>query len=139
MNNSKHFKPAFAGHSCTFTSDHQNRKPRQAKWGSGSVKAPAAPVALGVKLDRCSDVRSTTALPPKAEVHPRSCYVAKVPISDIAPLPSITRSGWRADQQIRQDRNCKTYAHAAVDTNGLPIWHALTAGKSGTMLLADRG
>jgi hypothetical protein len=40
--------------------------------------------------------------------------------------------------------------HAAVDTNGLPIWRALTAGeahdsrlaaklKSGTMLLADRG
>jgi hypothetical protein len=25
------------------------------------------------------DVRRTTALPPKAEVHPRSCYVAQVP------------------------------------------------------------
>jgi hypothetical protein len=32
-----------------------------------------------VRLGHCSDVRCTTALPPKAEVHPRSCYVAHVP------------------------------------------------------------
>jgi hypothetical protein len=31
----------------------------------------------------CSDVRCTTALPPKAEVHPQSCYVANVPKGDI--------------------------------------------------------
>jgi hypothetical protein len=31
------------------------------------------------QLGRCSDVRCTTALPPKADVHPRSCYVAFVP------------------------------------------------------------
>jgi hypothetical protein len=29
-----------------------------------------------------SDVRCTTALPPKADVHPRSCYVAFVPQAD---------------------------------------------------------
>src|SRR5258706_13800270 len=29
-----------------------------------------------VKLGRAGDVRCTTALPPKADVHPRSCYVA---------------------------------------------------------------
>src|SRR6266481_4237491 len=33
-----------------------------------------------VKLGRAGDVRCTTALPPKAEVDPRSCYVANVPI-----------------------------------------------------------
>src|SRR5258706_2517453 len=32
-----------------------------------------------VKPGRASDVRSTTALPPKADVHLRSCYVAFVP------------------------------------------------------------
>src|SRR6516225_1556678 len=29
-----------------------------------------------VNFGHCSDVRCTTTLPPKAEVHPRSCYVA---------------------------------------------------------------
>jgi hypothetical protein len=33
-----------------------------------------------VKLGRAGDVRCTTALRPKADVHPRSCYVAFVPI-----------------------------------------------------------
>ena len=32
-----------------------------------------------VELGHCGDVRCTTALPPKADVHPRSCYVAFVP------------------------------------------------------------
>src|SRR5258706_6429072 len=36
-----------------------------------------------VKLGRAGDVRCTTALPPKADVHPRSCYVAFVPKGDI--------------------------------------------------------
>src|SRR5262249_38153042 len=36
---------------------------------------------LWVNLGRCSDV-CMTALPPKAEVHPRSCYVARVPEAD---------------------------------------------------------
>src|SRR5262245_61641034 len=40
--------------------------------------------ALGVNFRHRSDVRRTTALAPKAEVHPRSCYVAKVPGADIA-------------------------------------------------------
>jgi hypothetical protein len=34
---------------------------------------------VSVKLGRAGDVRCMTALPPKAEVHPRSCYVAFVP------------------------------------------------------------
>jgi hypothetical protein len=33
--------------SCTFNPGHQNRKPRPAKWRSGSVKAPAAHVSSG--------------------------------------------------------------------------------------------
>jgi hypothetical protein len=33
--------------------------------------------------ERAGDVRCTTVLPPKADVHPRSCYVAFVPIADI--------------------------------------------------------
>jgi hypothetical protein len=41
-------------------------------------------VADGVKFRHCSDVRCKTAFPPKAEVHPRSRYVAKVPIGDIS-------------------------------------------------------
>jgi len=35
----------------------------------------------GVKLGHRPDVRCKTAFPPKAEVHRRSCYVARVPIS----------------------------------------------------------
>jgi hypothetical protein len=34
-----------------------------------------------VKFRHCSDVRCMTALAPKAEVHPRSCYVGEVPIA----------------------------------------------------------
>src|ERR1700730_15615702 len=34
-----------------------------------------------VKSGLGGDVRCPTALPPKADVHPRSCYVAEVPIS----------------------------------------------------------
>src|SRR6185295_3233324 len=36
-----------------------------------------------VKPGHCGDVCYTTALPPKADVRPRSCYVAEVPNSDI--------------------------------------------------------
>src|SRR5260370_35347409 len=35
---------------------------------------------LWVRLGHSGDVRCTTALPPKADVHLRSCYVAQVPI-----------------------------------------------------------
>src|SRR5258708_38395705 len=42
-----------------------------------------------VKPGRAGDVRCTTALPPKADVHPRSCYVAFVPQTDIRWV------GWR--------------------------------------------
>jgi hypothetical protein len=45
--------------------------------------------AASVKLGRRADVRCMTALPPKAEVHPRSCYVAKVPIRDICTAAKI--------------------------------------------------
>src|SRR5258708_36498497 len=38
---------------------------------------------IGVKLGRAGDVRRTTAVPPKADVHPRSCYVAEVPTTVI--------------------------------------------------------
>jgi hypothetical protein len=52
---------------------------------------------LGVQTRPSGDVRCTTALPPKAEVHPRSCYVAFVPQGDICsaarnPVYSITSS-----------------------------------------------
>jgi hypothetical protein len=49
-------------------------------------------VSIGVKLGRAGDVRCTTALPPKEDVHPRSCYVAFVPDSDIWSDYSITSS-----------------------------------------------
>jgi hypothetical protein len=43
------------------------------------------------------DVRCMTALPPKAEVHPRSCYVAFVPEAVIpAPLRRAIHSPARA-------------------------------------------
>jgi len=41
----------------------------------------AADGSDGVKLAHAGDVRCTTALRPKAEVRPRSCYVAFVPIA----------------------------------------------------------
>src|SRR5262245_47248205 len=41
---------------------------------------------LGVKLGHRRDVRCTTALPPKAEVHARSCYVANVPRAALAAI-----------------------------------------------------
>jgi hypothetical protein len=37
----------------------------------------------GLGLGHPGDVRCTTALPPRAEVHPRCCYVAEVPGTDI--------------------------------------------------------
>jgi hypothetical protein len=45
-----------------------------------------------VKLGRADDVRCTTALPPKADVHLRSCYVAFVPIADIYSITSSARA-----------------------------------------------
>jgi hypothetical protein len=43
---------------------------------------------VSVKFRNRSDVRCTTALAPKAEVHPRSCDVAEVPKGEI-PLQQI--------------------------------------------------
>jgi hypothetical protein len=48
---------------------------------------------LGSKLGHGSDVRCTTALPPKPEVHPRSCYVAQVPTPDLV----LSNSGLPVD------------------------------------------
>src|SRR6266481_1925707 len=39
-----------------------------------------------VRLGHPGDVRCTTALPPKADVHARSCYVAFVPVAAIAAI-----------------------------------------------------
>src|SRR6266436_8094037 len=51
----------------------------------------------GSKLGRAGDVRCTTVLPPKADVHPRSCYVAKVPEPDGgSPLYTRALSRWAA-------------------------------------------
>jgi hypothetical protein len=44
---------------------------------------------MWVKLGHCGDVRCTTALPPKAEVDPRSCYVANVPKGDICSAAKV--------------------------------------------------
>src|SRR6266404_8363404 len=45
-----------------------------------------------VKLGHPGDVRCMTVLPPKAEVHPRCCYVADVPQPDIPGSTSTPRS-----------------------------------------------
>ena len=48
---------------------------RETTWGI-SIRSI---VGYGSKLRLGGDVRCTTALPPKAEVHRQSCYVARVP------------------------------------------------------------
>jgi hypothetical protein len=45
----------------------------------GRTQKTAADVRVGFKFRHCSDVRCTTALAPKADVHRRSCHVAEVP------------------------------------------------------------
>src|SRR5258708_38048824 len=47
--------------------------------GTPLTNGEATYVRVGSKLGRAGDVRCTTALPPKADVHLRSCYVAFVP------------------------------------------------------------
>jgi hypothetical protein len=83
----------------------KTHKPRQASerelklsngdYGGGSVNSKQraiihvvirATVSAMGKLGHCSDLRCKTALAPKAQVHPRSCFVAQV-ISDIARSP----------------------------------------------------
>jgi hypothetical protein len=46
---------------------------------SETVLLHGSETSLSARLGRPADVRCTTALPPKADVHPRSCYVAFVP------------------------------------------------------------
>jgi hypothetical protein len=77
---------------------------------------------MSVKIGRCDDVRCTTALPPKAEVRPRSCYVANVPkpaVSRCSNMPCaegrIIRSPHRrgrAAQQFVSGRPARFNAHA---------------------------
>src|SRR5260370_1487260 len=43
---------------------------------------PGAGAVHHIKLGHAGDIRCTTVLPPKADVHPRSCYVAFVPQPD---------------------------------------------------------
>jgi hypothetical protein len=45
-------------------------------------KSRASHVGFGSKLGHPGDVRCMTDLPPKADVHPRGCYVAEVPYPD---------------------------------------------------------
>jgi hypothetical protein len=49
---------------------------------------------VGVKIGRCGDVRRMTVLPPKAEVHPRSCQVANVPGADMRAKRTRYASGY---------------------------------------------
>src|SRR5439155_2024889 len=64
------------------------RQPIRKEKPSFATQAPALRTGVGHlprsenargKLGRAGDVRCTTVLPPKADVHPRSCYVAFVP------------------------------------------------------------
>src|SRR5258708_15653775 len=53
-----------------------------------SIGSRVAPRNFDPPYDRCgvgraADVRRMTAVPPKADVHPRSCYVAQVPLATI--------------------------------------------------------
>jgi hypothetical protein len=48
-----------------------------------AIETPVVACPFRVKFRHCSDVRCTTAVPPKADVHARSCYVAFVPEGDI--------------------------------------------------------
>ncbi len=51
------------------------------------------------RLGHCTDVRCMTALPPKADVYPLSCYVAQVPQA-VMPLPPVA---WLMYPNLRAD------------------------------------
>ena len=56
-------------------------------WAVGQdVHCPIYPpdCPVGIKSDHGDEVRCTAALPPKAEVHPRSRYVAQVPTAAVS-------------------------------------------------------
>src|SRR5260370_19382472 len=59
--------------------------------------------ARGGRVELFRDVRCKTALPPKAEVHRRSCYVAKVPCVDGSELARVffTFAGWSVQPCVR--------------------------------------
>jgi hypothetical protein len=63
-------------------------------------------VRFGVKLGHRGDVRRKTALPPKAEVHPRCCYVANVPKADIGQIIRSPRRRGRATCRARDAISC---------------------------------
>ncbi len=54
-------------------------------------------MSVQVKLGHPGDVRCTTALPPKADVHPRSCYVAQVPRAAIT-TARIRAGAWQGSR-----------------------------------------
>src|SRR6266511_2300381 len=64
-------------------------------------------VCSGVKLGRAGDVRCTTALPPKADVHLRSCYVAFVPttVIDVSSLDHLVGAGEQRGRNLDAERS----------------------------------
>jgi hypothetical protein len=52
----------------------------------GLVRSSTTFSTASVKIGLCGDVRCTAAFPPKAEVRPRSCYVANVPEAEVATI-----------------------------------------------------
>jgi hypothetical protein len=108
-------------------------------------------VRSGVKLRHGGDVRCTTALPPKAEVHPRSCYVAQVPCVDGSELARLffTLAGWSVQPCVRPVSAVHmTAGHNALRGSGLGqkpafemhwhLWVVLIAGSTGSALRAVR-
>src|SRR5713101_5159842 len=60
------------------------------------------------------DVRCTTALPPKADVHPRSCYVANVPKCMARPC------GTRWTSKINERESCINVLRAIMGIRAHP-------------------
>jgi hypothetical protein len=66
--------------------------------------------AWGVKLGHRRDVRCKTALPPKAEVHRRPCYVAKVPKPAVSRCSnSRARKAELFDYFVGAGKHCRGY------------------------------
>src|SRR5262249_32279527 len=92
---------------------------------------------FGVKLRHGGDVRCKTAFPPKAEVRPRSCYVANVPDSDVCiaahSTTTITASANR--EQLR--RNFRPSALADLASLRSRLWDLLANDYAATYLGAS--
>ena len=81
----------------------------------GLDRNPVTRCPSRVKPGHCGDVCYTTALPPKADVRPRSCYVAEVPITDIA--SKSTRR--RAFVLVRQEHCAECYLNNSGRGSGM--------------------